>query len=174
MYYWCAFNLVIILNGFVGQPKECPKWAWGLNIIRMEISIMWMHTRCVLFSLLMQIDAWESYSDFVRNYHYTRTSRYCETVTYNCVLKRSETLFKGRNRHSFREIDNTKLHNTCNLSTTWKSLLGRAERGLRKGFVIEEKKKWKTITMFCLCECTRETLFNRNHSSIHAPEHDEI
>lgn len=73
--------------------------------------------RCVSVSLPMQIDAWETYSDFVRNDHYTRTSRCCETVTCNCVLKRSETLlFKGRYRHSFREIDNTKLHNTCNLS----------------------------------------------------------
>lgn len=85
-------------------------------------------TRCVLFSLPMQIDAWETYSDFVRNDHYTRTLRYCETVTYNCVLKRSETLFKGRYRHSFREIDNTKLHNTCNLSTSWKSF-GRKGNG---------------------------------------------
>lgn len=68
---------------------------------------------------------------------YTNVGIYCETVTYNCVLKRSETLFKGRHRHSFREIDNTKLHNTCNLSTTTRnSLLGRVERGLRKGILL--------------------------------------
>lgn len=42
--------------------------------------------RCVLFSLPMQINAWETYSDFVRNDHYTRTSRYCETITCNCVF----------------------------------------------------------------------------------------
>jgi len=72
----------------------------------------------------MHIVAWETYSDFVRNDHYTRTSRCCETVTCNCVLKRSETLlFKGRYRHSFREIDNTKLHNTCNLSPPRTSLV---------------------------------------------------
>lgn len=65
----------------------------------------------------MPNDAWETYSDFVRNDHYTRTLRCCETVTCNCVLKHSETLlFKRRYRHSFREIDNTKLHNSYNLS----------------------------------------------------------
>lgn len=32
-------------------------------------------TRCVLFSLPMQIDAWETYFDLVRNDHYTRERR---------------------------------------------------------------------------------------------------
>lgn len=156
MYYWCAFNLVIILNGFVGQPKECPKWAWGLNIIRIEISL-WMHTRCVLFSLPMQIDAWETYSDFVRNDHYTRTLRYCETVTYNCVLKRSETLFKGRYRHSFREIDNTKLHNTYNLFVhhveefvvgnglkgSWEKVLFKKKKNIQYYILSVWRNSWK-------------------------------
>lgn len=92
---------------------------------------------------------------------YTRTSRCCETVTCNCVLKRSETLlFKGRYRHSFREIDNpTKLHNTYNLSPPRRAdelmvvrcVYGywRVERGLRKGFVrkiiIRMRNKNKTF-----------------------------
>lgn len=88
------------------------------NIICTLVIYIYDQQRCVSVSLPMQIDAWETYSDFVRNDHYTRTSRCCETVTCNCVLKRSETLlFKGRYRHSFREIDNpTKLYNTYNLS----------------------------------------------------------
>lgn len=117
--------------------------------------------RCISVSLPMQINAWETYSDFVRKDHYTRTSRCCETVTCNCVLKRSETLlFKGRYRHSFREIDNTKLHNTCNLSPPWRAdkigggvvcarVYWRVEKGLRKGFVrkiiIRMRNKNKTF-----------------------------
>jgi len=51
--------------------------------------------------------------------YYTRTSRCCETVTCNCAsLNVPETLFKGRHRHSFREIDNTRLHNARRNSST--------------------------------------------------------
>lgn len=81
---------------------------------------------------------------------YTNVGIYCETVTYNCVLKRSETLFKGRHRHSFREIDNTELHNTCNLSTTTrKSLLGRVERGLEKRFCYRREKNNMKKPLLC-------------------------
>lgn len=92
------------------------------------------------------------------------------------IINVSETLFKGRYRHSFREIDNTKLHNTCNLSciSPWKisyvctCICGKGETVVLEG-AWENRfcfRKIKIISTVRPCE----TWFNRNCRTAHAPE----